>query len=67
MGVGASPGVGNLPAGPGIRTVVFGISANFVEPVLLDRFFSSLPRWYVQPADFESIVALPTVPLLVFE
>jgi uncharacterized protein len=45
---------------------VFSISANVVEPLLLERFFSWLPGWYVHPADFDGILAMPTLPLLVF-
>jgi uncharacterized protein len=46
--------------------VVFALSGSVLEPVLIERLFGWVPAWFVTPADFDSIVAMPTVPLLIF-
>jgi uncharacterized protein len=46
--------------------LVFALSESFVAPVLADRWFAWLPGWFLNPADFDELVAMPTALLLVF-
>lgn len=46
--------------------MAFALSAQVVEPLLLERVFGWLPAWFTNPADFDEIVAMPLGPLLVF-
>lgn len=46
--------------------LVFMVSEQLVAPVLIDRFLSWLPAWFLNPAEFDHIVAMPTGPLLIF-
>jgi uncharacterized protein len=46
--------------------LVFMVSEQFVTPVLVERCFSWLPGWFLRPADFDHIVAMPTRALVVF-
>jgi uncharacterized protein len=46
--------------------LVFALFESYVAPVLADRWFAWLPDWFLNPADFNGLVAMPTAPLLVF-
>jgi uncharacterized protein len=46
--------------------LIFAITGAVVEPALVGGIFSWLPDWFLNPADFEQIVAMPIVPLWIF-
>lgn len=46
--------------------VIFAVSQEVTAPVLANRLSSWLPDWFLNPADFDQIVAMPSAPLIVF-
>ncbi len=46
--------------------VVFVLTGSYLEPVLAEALLAWLPEWFLNPVELDQLVAMPTVPLLIF-
>lgn len=46
--------------------LVFGLSASWISPARIAAWFSWLPDWFLRPAEFDTLLAIPAGRLFVF-